>query len=183
MTMRLSPALLLCLLLTVPASAAVKPGAFSLSPLLGVQVFDSDQNLKSASALSLGFGYNLTDRATLETVISRAKADGDAATGVDSKVDGLRIDALYHFRPDQALVPYLALGAGQYMVDPDAGTNRRHLLGSLGAGLKYFLTDSLALRLDLHYLLDLPKPHQNLLPTMGITWQFGAPDTAPDAQN
>jgi OOP family OmpA-OmpF porin len=59
------------------------------------------------------------------------------------------LDLLYNFQPQQKLVPYLAIGGGGTNID--ATTFTKHTFAgtaNIGGGLKYFLTDSIALRAD-----------------------------------
>lgn len=172
--------LTLLLVTTSFASAGIQPQAFSLSPMYGGHIFDDDQNLDDADFWSVALGYNITDRATLEAVFSQTDADGETAGDPDADVRTYHLDALYHFLPDNKLVPYLAIGVGMIDTDPDVGENKEHLLGTVGAGLKYFLNDSFALRADLRYLLDFPEPESNLQYSAGILLQFGAPEAAPE---
>ncbi|WP_303720299.1 OmpA family protein [Malonomonas rubra] len=180
---RLALAILFVLLLSTPIWAGNLPGAFSVSTMFGEHIFDNDQNFDNSTYFSLGLGYNLTDRATLEAVYGLTKAEGENAGDTDSKVRTLRLDALYHFQPDNALVPYLAIGGGEINSNPEVGSSTRHLFGNIGGGIKYFINDVIALRGDVRYLLDLtdwePESENNLIYSGGLLVQFGAPAPAP----
>lgn len=171
--------ILLSFLITSPAWAGIKPGSFSLSPMYGGHIFDNDQNLDDASFWSLGLGYNLTEHAALEAVYSQTDADGENTTDSDAKVRTFRLDALYHFLPENQLIPYLAVGLGEINSNPEVGQNREHLLANIGGGIKYFFNDVIALRMDLRYLLDFPEPENNLLYSAGLVFQFGGPAATP----
>jgi len=170
---------LFALLLAGPSWAAVKPGAFTLSPMVGGQVFDSDQNLNDAILGSIGLGYNITEKAALEAVYTQANADGDTPADIDAKVRTFRLDALYHFMADNDLVPYLAIGFGEININPEVGGNKRHLLVNVGGGIKYFLREAVALRADARYLLDFPEPEENITYSAGLLFQFGGAAPAP----
>ena len=165
--------LVISLFLATSAFAGIQPRAFSLSPMYGGHIFDDDQNFDNSHFWSLALGYNITDRATLEAVYSQTDAEKESASDTDATVRTFRLDALYPFLPDNALVPYLAIGVGEINTNPDVGQNKRHLLGDIGAGVKYFLNDFIALRADLRYLLDFPEPENNLLYSAGLLFQFG----------
>ncbi len=170
----------LALLLASSSWAAIQPGTYTLSPMFGGHVFDDDQNLDDGTVWSLGLGFNLTERAALEAVFSQTKADGETAATSDVDVRTYRLDALYHFMPQQNLVPYFAVGFGGIVTDPDNGRNQEHLLANVGGGIKYFFNDNVALRADVRYLLDFPQPESNLLYSAGLLFQFGTPDQIPE---
>jgi OOP family OmpA-OmpF porin len=97
------------------------------------------------------------------------------------------MDILYNFMPDKKLVPYLAVGGGGTTIetrhDHDASATFNY-----GGGLKYFVTDSIALRGDVRHLLAFethPDTHtlNNFEYTVGLTFLFGGtkPALAPVA--
>jgi OOP family OmpA-OmpF porin len=161
------------------AEAANRPGAFTLSPMVGGYVFEGDQDLDDALTYSLGLGYNLTDAWSTEFVLNYFKADADSSAGDD--VDGLvyRLDTLYHFMPEKALVPYLAGGLGGITLDPDHSGSDTDFLLNYGVGLKYFMTESLALRGDLRHILAFGDPENNFVYSAGLTYQFGGREKEP----
>jgi OOP family OmpA-OmpF porin len=152
--------------------------------MLGGYVFEGDQDLDDDLTYSLGLGYNLTDSWSTEFVLNYFNTDYENGRSYD--VDGLlyRLDALYHFMPQSSLVPYLAGGIGGITVDPDRGDSETDLLLNYGIGLKYFLTDSLALRGDLRHVFAFGDPENNFIYSAGLTYLFGsnqhpAPPLAP----
>lgn len=172
-------AICLAFLLTTPALAGIQPRTFTLSPMAGGHIFEGDQNLDDSAFWFVGLGYNLTEKAALEAVYTETDADSDSAADSDAKVRTFRLDALYHFTPEKQLVPYLAVGLGEIYTNYASGGKRHHLLADIGGGIKYFLNDSIALRADLRYLLDLPEPKNNLQYSAGLLFQFGGPAPAP----
>jgi OOP family OmpA-OmpF porin len=152
--------------------------------MLGGYVFEGDQDLDDDLTYSLGLGYSLTDSWSTEFVLNYFNTDYENGRSYD--VDGLlyRLDALYHFMPQSSLVPYLAGGIGGITVDPDRGDSETDLLLNYGIGLKYFLTDSLALRGDLRHVFAFGDPENNFIYSAGLTYLFGsnqhpAPPLAP----
>lgn len=173
-------AVLLAGLSSLPAHAQIQEGAWTLSPLVGGHLFDGDQNLETSTTLGLGLGYNFTPNWALEGVLTHTEADADEPFAADTDITTYRLDGIYHFQPDQRLVPYLAAGIGGISSDPDTGRDRDHLLLNYGAGIKYFVLDHLiALRADIRHLMDFPEPDHNLQYTAGLTFQFGKPQPAP----
>ncbi|NOQ51117.1 MAG: outer membrane beta-barrel domain-containing protein [Desulfuromonadaceae bacterium] len=179
MLKKIALCLVLFCLLTSPVWAEIQPGVFTLSPMIGGYVFDDDQNLEDSFLLSLGLGYNLNKNWAVEAVFTDTDADADNASGSDTDVQTYRLDTLYHFMPDNKLVPYLAAGIGGISAEPDVGGRHDHLLANYGAGIKYFFNENVALRADVRHLLDFPEPENNLIYSAGLLFQFGAPAPAP----
>jgi OOP family OmpA-OmpF porin len=158
----------------LPGDAATRAKKdFSVSPMLGGYVFEGDQAFDDDLTYSLGLGYNLTDSWSTEFVLNYFNTDVTDATG--GNADGLayRLDALYHFMPESSLVPYLAGGLGGVTLDPDRGSRETDFLLNYGIGLKYFFTDSLALRGDLRHVFAFGDPENNFIYSAGLTYLFG----------
>ncbi|MDX2480546.1 MAG: outer membrane beta-barrel domain-containing protein [Desulfuromusa sp.] len=167
--------ILLCCI-SLPVAAENQSGAYSISPMLGSQIFEGNQSLDSSGLWGVGIGYNLTENWTVEGVYTSTDADAEDASTTDTEVKTYRLDALYHFWPDKKLVPYVAAGLGAIGSSPDVGSNRNHLLFNYGGGIKYFILDNLiALRADIRHLLDFPEPYNNLQYSVGLTFQLGKP--------
>ncbi len=172
-------------LLASPALAGVREGAFTISPSIGYHLFEGDQRTDDAVSYGLGFGYNITKRWAAELDLRYAPTDTDNPSQ-DVNISSAAISALYHFNPDGKLVPYLAAGLGGMYFRAE-GENDDDLDATLnaGAGVKYFVSNDLALRLDARYLIDLhsDRPYDqapgsddtdhNLVATAGLIWQFG----------
>jgi OOP family OmpA-OmpF porin len=175
-------ALTLCLCsLSLPAVAALQSGGLTLSPMVGGHLFDGDQSLDQSSFFGLGLGYNLTENWAVEGIYTRTDADAEDASSSDAEVETFRLEGLYHFRPTEKLVPYLAAGVGGIYSDFDNGENQDHLLFNYGIGIKYFILDDLiALRADVRHLLDFPEPDHNLQYSAGLVFQLGRAKAKPE---
>jgi len=162
-------------LLPATSWAANRSGALTLSPMAGGIVLEGDQHLDNDVAYSLGLGYNFTQSFGVEAVLAYANPEKENAND-DVDLWNYRIDALYHFMPDSALVPYVALGIGGYDLDSD-----REFMANYGLGLLYSLTDSVALRADVRHLAVFNESNleNNLLYTAGLKFQFGGREEAP----
>lgn len=158
-------------LLPAMAQAEVKSRAITLSPMLGKIMMEGDQNVDDGTAYSLGLGYNLTQAFGLEAVFTGANLEDDQTnSSVDLK--NYRLDALYHFMPDRALVPYVAVGAGQYDLEKD-----REFMANYGVGLLYFIEEKIALRADVRHFAITNESNldHNLVYSAGLKFQFGEP--------
>ena len=175
--------LVICMLtffLSSAAHAGIQPDRFTVSPLLGGHIFDGNQSREDAFLLGIGLGYNLTEHAALEAVYSHAESNADDATTTDAKVRTYRLDALYHFRPESSLVPYLAIGGGRIHTNPAGPGSEDHWIANYGGGMKIFINDRAAIRVDVRHLLDFPGPDNNLLYSAGLFFQIGAPAAPPE---
>jgi len=159
-----------CISMTVLAE--IKPNTFNLTPLIGGYAFEGNQNLEDGPLFGLGLGYNFDKHWGAEVQFNNIDTEVDD-TG--ESVDGYlyRLDGLYHFRPDSKFVPYLAAGIGAITLDPDKSGSETEALINGGGGLKYFATESIALRGDIRYILSSGSTHNNLAYFLGVTFQFG----------
>lgn len=171
------PGILLVTLAT-PGIAENRQGAFNLSPFVGGYVLDHDQHEVSRPIFGLRGGYNITENVGLEALfgysLTQTKKDFGAR-----EVDNYRFggEVLYHFMPNEKLVPFVAAGFGATdFIEPDSPNNRNHYaaLFSYGLGLKYFVADDVALRGDVrHAVLFDDIGDNNLEYSVGLTFQFG----------
>ncbi len=158
-----------CLIASTSAAfGAVKEGTFSVTPLVGGYVFDDDQNIDTSLILGARAGYNLTKAIGIEALYDYVKQSNTSMHRYGGQV-------LYHFFPDSVLVPYLAAGYSGVDFNGTAIPDT-HGTFDYGAGVKYFLTEDLAVRGDVRHLLykyDSNTFH-NLEFTLGAYFQFGA---------
>ncbi|GFE62609.1 OmpA family protein [Geobacter sp. AOG2] len=163
--------------LATTASAGNKEGTFSLSPVIGGYTYDGVQHLDTAPVVGARLGYNFTKAFGVEGLFDYAHTE---STQSENKFDMYRYggELLYHFFPDNTLVPYVAAGyAGLNFNDykPKGAFD-------YGAGVKYFLTDNFALRGDVRHILfksggSDSKTLNNVEYTIGAYIPFGG--TAP----
>ena len=89
-----------------------RAGSFNISPMVGAQIFKESEGFQNAGFLGLNLGYNFTKNWGMELVGTVAdvkyKPEG---TGSFNYWTG-RIEGLYHSRPTEKFVPYLAAGIG-----------------------------------------------------------------------
>lgn len=166
---------ILALVAVTNATANNSRYAFTLTPQVGAMVFEGNQNLDPGFTGGFALGYNIGAHWGTEGVLTFARPEQKVGGGaVDISVGHL--DLLYHFRPQERLVPYLALALGGMKQEDD-----EDLLAGYGVGLKYFYDEDVALRLDLKHLFDInyqdvDKTHDYynmLVATAGVSFQFG----------
>jgi len=160
--------------------AGERAGAFSISPFMGGYTFGGVQHLETAPVYGLRLGYDLTKNWGVEAVVDYLATEG---TRNDRSINALsyRMDILYNIMPDGPLVPYLAVGGGGLTYGHGhrgLRINNRTTDATInaGGGVKYFLTDSMALRGDVRQLFVLESPDSpkyNWEYTAGLTFLFG----------
>lgn len=170
----------MALLIFVSAGyAQINPRSFSVTPFFGGYTFEGNENIESPSAVyGLRAGYNFTKHWGVEGFFNYVPATVNETLGLagdsDIKLYGYGVEALYHFMPEKRLVPFLAVGVGgTHYAPPDGIESKDKLTFDGGAGLKFFLTDWVALRADVRYVLPLNDRFNNLLYTFGINFAFG----------
>jgi OmpA-OmpF porin, OOP family len=164
--------LIMCGILILCANnvyAEIQPGSFSVSPNVGYYFFDRTQDFKNSLTYGGGLGYDFTKHFGVEGLYNVL----DAKTkSTDADVDGYlaRIEGLIYFGSDKNFVPYIAVGAGSINVKHPVNKLDKNF-GEFGFGLKYFLSDKIALRADFR---DIMVPSKfNPLFTIGLTFHFG----------
>lgn len=156
--------------ITSGAAAGQRADSFMISPFIGGYAFDSDLNLEDELTFGAGFGYNFTENLAAEVSFNYTDMELDFGS---ADVDGhlFRLDALYHFMPENRLVPYVAAGLGVFDFDFRGTGDETEFSSNFGAGLKYFLNDSIAIRADVRDVITFPE--NNLLFTAGLTFYLG----------
>lgn len=173
------------------AMAENRAGALTISPMYGGYLFEGDQNFgdDTTPTFGLGLGYNLTKSFSLEAVVNYIDDfNGRNNQGVETEVEGLlyRLEGLYHFMPDNALVPYIAVGAGNIALNPEVGRTDDTFGANYGVGVKYFVSEHVAFRVDARHFIAFDQgldegnhTNNNLLYTAGMHFQVGGQSVAP----
>jgi OOP family OmpA-OmpF porin len=166
--------------LAAPAVADNQGGTFYVNPFTGGYQFDAAQQLDERSYYGVRAGYNFTKNVGLEVMYGFIPTEtaSMAPASRDVRVNRVGLDVLYNFRPGHHLVPFIEAGIGATQTtNPGGGmTNRGRGMFDYGAGVKYFLTDALALRADIKQAMfsDGGDNQTNLEYTIGLTFVFGA---------
>jgi len=164
--------LLIALLGAHEAFAANRAGALSVYPFRGGYFFEGNQGLKKDSVgLGVGVGYNLDEHWCVEGLFDYINARSLTNGHVNSYL--YKADAFYNFMPSSSLVPYVAAGLGGVTINKAGGKSGTSLEFDYGAGLRYYLSESLAVGLDLRHLISFNDTHSNFLYNVGISYSFG----------
>ncbi|ACH38395.1 peptidoglycan-binding outer membrane protein, OMP_b-brl, OmpA and OmpA domain-containing [Citrifermentans bemidjiense Bem] len=169
------------------AQAGERAGAFSISPFVGGYGFDDDRQAYFKQNRPLGglrLGYDFTDHFAAELVGTYMKAEYKA-TKHNVGVYSYRLDLVYNILADSQVVPYLAFGGGGTTIRDERG-NSHDGTAEAGGGVKFFMTDNVALRADGRYLVDFMSNHlsrgrdlaRNWEYSLGLTFLFGGRERA-----
>jgi len=174
-------ALVLLFLFIIPLTAqAEEGGTFTLSPFIGGMYFDGAEDINSGLLFGLRGGYNFTKHFGLEVFGAYMDAE-DEPTKHSLDIYHYGVDAIWQFMPDSKLIPFLAVGAGamtfsgnhqlndNYNIEDD-GTN---FALDVGGGLKYYLNDRWAVRVDVRDVIRFDDTWNNLQYTVGLSYLFG----------
>jgi len=154
------------------ATAEITPGMVALSPSIGGYLFEGNENLKESLVYGVGLGYHFTRNWAAEGLFNFVDTETDPG-GADVNAYLYRLEGLYHFSPDKKLVPFVAAGLGGITMDPNVGPNDTDFLVDYGAGLKYFITDKIALRGDVRHLIPFDNTRNNIMVSAGLAFLFG----------
>ena len=156
------------------ASATNLEGQFSVSPVIGGYTYDGRQHLDTSLVYGLRGGYNFTKNFGVEALFDYVNTE---PTTSKNNVDMYRYggELLYHFFPENTLVPYLAAGySGLHFHGSDIDGQVRGAF-DYGIGAKYFLNDNIALRGDVRHIIYTmnDRTNSNLEYTLGAYIPFG----------
>lgn len=143
--------ILTLLLLSQTVLAANLPGAFTLSPQIGGYVFEGNQeeDLDSAAVYNIAFGYNYNKSIGVE--LGYSYLDTDNRYDESNKIHTGRLDLLYHFMPEKEFVPFAIAGLG---LNHNEHSSNDDVILEYGLGIKYFLSDNVALRGDAKHIFN-----------------------------
>ena len=170
-------AILLVFVVESPVMAEIKGKEVTVSPFVGAYIFDGSQSLDPSLAAGMRLGINLDKNWGLEGQFSYAWLKNAGKYGGLYNVSG---DLLYHFIPEGRVVPYLMVGAGLSKTDYVIATKNNGLV-EYGVGIKYFISNAVALRWDARQIYLLSRNNisastdywQNSEFTVGLSFQFG----------
>ena len=174
-------------LLPLSAHAEIRPGSAEVGVFGGFSLFENSQNLKNRPFFGGRVGYNFTSHFGLEGVVEhiRSKVDDKTRTGAkegqfrsptdDVNLTLYHIDAVYHLIPEGKFNPFILMGVGGAHYSPEI-SNGDMAAFNVGVGAKYWMSDNIALRLDLKDTMVteiVQETYHNLGATLGITVAFG----------
>jgi OmpA-OmpF porin, OOP family len=163
------------ILLASSTFGQIRPGAYSVSPFIGGYTFEGNMDLKTRPVYGLRAGYDFTKHWGAELLFDYVATNHvEGAKEPSTNVYNYRIEGLYHFMPEKRLVPFISAGLGGQNIDySSAAEGKTRFVADYGAGLKYFLTESIALRADVRHVLAFGSIYNNLEYALGLQFSFG----------
>jgi OOP family OmpA-OmpF porin len=163
-------------ILSSAAFAQVRPSTFSVTPYIGGYLFDNDQKLHNAPVYGISLGYDFTKYFGAQISGEYLTTDYDLTVSGSrsTNVGNYRLDGIFNLMPDSRLVPFVFVGFGGQSLDyPKDVSNRTASAVDYGVGLKYFVTDRLALRVDARQVYIFDDSRKDFEYTAGLSFYFG----------
>jgi OOP family OmpA-OmpF porin len=182
---KLIPFMVIFIIVALASSSfgQIRQGAYSISPFVGTYSFEGNQSLENKPVYGLRIGYDFTKRLGAELVFDHVATKYTGATNkINTDVFNYRLEGLYHFMPENKLVPFIAVGVGGQNINYQSGVeNKSRFTADYGYGIKYFVTDWFAFRLDIRHVLAFSSIYNNLECAVGMSFLFGGAKPAPAA--
>ncbi len=168
-------------------------GAFEVTPFVGYNYFEHQQNLQSFIMYGGHVGFVCSDYFDLEATLAfintgisdkslNTTQEGQFRSPID-QVDVMfyHIDGVFHLKQRGKCTPFFLVGIGGAIYTPEI-SNRDLMTINYGLGMKYWINNHVAFRFDLgnnwitEIFVDPPKDQYafiNVNATVGITFAFG----------
>jgi outer membrane beta-barrel protein len=167
--------------LVTPGFAENLKGAVTVSPFVGGYLLDKHQDEESRPSFGVRGGYNFTRNLSAEAMfgysLTETRLSRGSAGSKETDLYRYGVDILYHFMPDNKIVPFIAIGGGGTNANtPNTPSlkGRSSGLVDYGGGVKYFVAPDIALRADVRHAILFHNPiNNNLEYGVGLTFQFG----------
>jgi OOP family OmpA-OmpF porin len=174
----LTPLTALALTVRPKAPPRSELGGLSFTPTIGGYLSTGSGALNSSLLYGAKIGYDklgtsivdsLGVEGTLNYLTTTSQSDNSTANCYL-----FRVDAIYPFLVSKKVLPFLAIGLGGINTNTASHSKFDPLL-NYGPGLKYFLEDYLALRVDVRHLLVYSNvnTHNNFEASVGLSYYFG----------
>ncbi|MCK9420003.1 MAG: Ig-like domain-containing protein [Nitrospirae bacterium] len=170
--------------IAAPVFAEIQGRTFYVDPFTGGYQFDDTQRLDLRSYYGLRGGFNFTNNVAVEAMFGFVPTETESMAYVDRQVRVWRygLDALYNFHPDGPFVPFVSIGIGstQSRNTSDGMPDHGRGMFNYGVGLRYFITESVAIRGDVKQarFSEGGDSRTNEEYTIGLTFVLGAQKNA-----
>jgi OmpA-OmpF porin, OOP family len=152
--------------------------SFSVTPTVGGYLFAPQQHLDPALLFGMKVSYDILGSNIINSLGLEGTVNYFSTKSQGNKADGylFRGDARYLITPRDKVVPFLAVGLGDLVVQNQFNNHSSSsLLFNYGAGFQYFLEEWLALRVDARqiFIYSNVNTRNNFELSTGITYVFG----------
>ncbi|MCA1796932.1 MAG: OmpA family protein [Desulfuromonadaceae bacterium] len=149
---------------------AAQEGRFFVNPMIGGFDKESTDDYNPEINYSLGLGYNYSANLSSYFAGSYSPDRRDQ----DTDLTTASIGALYHFMPEERLVPYVTAALGYLGIDGKDGLkDENEAQFNYGVGLKYFIGKDIALNTEVRHMLDTGGEPNSLLYQAGLVFFLG----------
>ncbi len=150
---------------------------YELTPMIGGAYtegnLDLDRNYANGG-LSLGFNLDdsMFDQIELGLLRSLEDVDYDNSTK-DTGITRVFTNLIKEYPLSDSTSLYGLVGVGLEFFDKELFDNEDGLFGNYGLGIKYKISESVALKADVRHLIETDHGDNNLLYTLGLAIPFG----------
>lgn len=152
---------------------------YELTPMIGGVYTEGNLDLERNYAdAGLSLGFNLDDSMfdQVELGFLRSLEDVDYTKNGTSKDTGITrvfTNLIKEYSMSESTSLYGLVGAGVEWFDNEEFDNENGLFGNYGVGIKYKISESIALKADVRHLIEADHGDHNLLYTVGLAIPFG----------
>jgi OmpA-OmpF porin, OOP family len=148
-------------------------GGFFITPTISGFSFSGSEQRKFTPLYGVKFGYDSYGKSIIDSLGLEGTLNY-FTPGSGSAGYLVRVDTLFPFISGKNWIPFLALGAGGVIVNGGPSADKNPML-DYGVGLKYFLEDYLALRVDVRHMLVYSNvnTHNDVELGIGVSYYFG----------
>ena len=178
-------------LIPLSARSEIKAGSVEVSPFAGYNFFEKRQNLDNNAVFGGRLGYNITNNFGIEATGEFIQTNVDDKNKQFTKegqftspigtvnITMYHLDLVYHFLPEGKLNPFITAGYGAANYSPKINNKNMSII-DFGVGAKYWVANSIALRVDVRDNMVLDETIHNVQSTLGVVFAFGGKSkTAP----
>jgi len=136
------------------AMASGEASGITLTPGIGISIFDGQRDINKGLHVSFGLGYRFDSPWAAE--INYTTIDTDIKL-TNAEVEGpqWRIDSLYNLQSNSNIKPFLSFGVGTVKL----GANDKETQLNIGMGVKYLFSSNSALRADVKMFRSNDQEH------------------------
>ena len=158
------------------AFAAPTAYNYEVTPTIGGVLPEGNLDLKSQLTYGLRFGINLDNTMINQVELGYDRSDNVDYKGIKADTDFNRyyVNAVKEFKltPEAAL--YALVGLGYEDISNNKLENKDSMFAQYGGGVKYWVTDSFALKAEVRHAVKFRENDNNMFYSLGFTIPFDA---------
>ena len=156
--------------------------AYEFTPVLGGVIKEGNLNLENEKTIGGEFQFNNLDLGLKPeiSVLYSPGVDYEPAGG-DTDIYRLMLNGVYDYDLKKSVTPFAKVGVGYEHMGDRLYENDHSCFVDAGGGVKYGLSDTMALKLEAIYMLKRNDNRwdNNLATLVGLTFKFGAHEQKP----